>query len=59
MKELPNGDYVRDETQDFLFKVGDKVPTASTPEPGTLLGLLGVGALGLGTAAKRRQEQNS
>lgn len=60
MKELPNGDYVRNKTQDFLFKVGDKVSDkASVPEPGTLLGLLGVGALGLGTAAKRRQEQNS
>ena len=56
MKQNSDGDYVRNKTQDFLFKVGDKV---SVPEPGTLLGLLGVGALGLGTAAKRQQQQDS
>lgn len=53
-KKLPDDEYLRGPTQDFLFKVGKKVP-----EPGTLLGLLGVGALGLGSAVKRQQQQDS
>ena len=54
--QLPDVTFEQRPTQDFLFKVGDKV---SVPEPGTLLGLLGVGALGLGTAVKRQQQQDS
>ena len=52
--QLPDVTFAQRPTQDFLFKVGKKVP-----EPGTLLGLLGVGALGLGSAVKRQQQQDS